>query len=399
LSVRRDQSFSSNRDDADHGTMSFGDHLDELRRRLLLSLVVPLPLSIIAFFFSNTLIHLLVLPLEHVLAANHLPRQLQVISIPEVVVTQLKLSVVAAVVLAAPWILWQLWKFVSPGLYQHERRFVRFLIPGSAVLTMCGVALMYFVMLPLMLRVMVLMASSLHASGGGSIDPRVEAMVVQDSLSITLRHHAPQSPQPGQAWVLWPDMTMFVAVPGAAPNAVEVLEVPKSNQPLLSQLYRLSDYIGFVLLLFLGIVLAFQMPLVVLLLGWVGLASAEWLRKKRRYALFICAIVAIVITPPDVVSMLIMLGPLYGLYELGIVLLVIAPARKVAEGRVLSIGRRGDNASAASDVRERRFATDNSSSQTSQTHRSAQTDDNGASGTSATQSRSANVDGDKDGPP
>jgi hypothetical protein len=79
------------------------------------------------------------------------------------------------------------------------------------------------------------------------------------------------------------------------------------------------------------------MPLVVVLLGWLGLASVDWLRAHRRYALFICGIVSAVITPStDIISMLVMLGPLYGLYELGIVLLTFAPAAKVADGTVLT---------------------------------------------------------------
>lgn len=361
----------------------------------MLALIVPLPISIIAFFFSNTLIELLVLPLYQVLAANDLPRQMQVISVPEVVVTQLKLSVVAAVVLGAPWILWQIWRFVSPGLHQHERRFVRFLIPGSAVLMLCGVTLMYFAMLPLMLRVMVLMGSSLHITGATqAIDPRAAAIIAQDDLLVLLRHHAPQNPSPGQAWVLWPDMNLYVQVEAGAPP----VQIPHPPQPLLAQMYRLSDYVGFVLLLFLGIVIAFQMPLVVVLLGWVGLANAEWLRKNRKYAFFICAIVSVLITPPDVVSMLIMLAPLYGLYELGILMLVIAPASRVAEGRIFSLHRQGDSVSQASPGHRQSPMADKSVSQTTQTHRSAQMDGDAGGGSTPTQSPSAEADGHKDGP-
>ena len=90
------------------------------------------------------------------------------------------------------------------------------------------------------------------------------------------------------------------------------------------------------MLLILAISIAFQMPLVILLLGWVGIVRIETLRTKRKYALFICGVIGAVITPPDALSMLMMLVPLYGLYELGIILLVLAPAQAVAEGSVLS---------------------------------------------------------------
>jgi sec-independent protein translocase protein TatC len=365
LSSKRDQSSFD-----DQATMSFGDHLEDLRKRILLALVVPLPLSVIAFFFSNTLIDLLVLPLYRVLAANGLPPQVQALSPPEVVVTQLKLSVIAAIVLSAPWMLWQAWKFISPGLYKHERRFVHFLIPGSAILTLCGIALMYFGMLPLMLRVLVLLGSSLHISGPAqTMDPRIEAVLKQPNLKIELRYSDPQPLAVGQAWLRCSDLRLFVAVEGGSPGAVIPLEVPKINQPLVAQVFRLADYIGFVLLLLLGIVIAFQMPLVVVLLGWVGIVRADWLRKQRKYAFFICAIVAIVITPPDVVSMLIMLLPLYGLYELGILLLVIAPASAVAEGRVFSLRRLSRDDGAGTTPRR-----DKSQSQPAQAHRAAQAD-------------------------
>jgi sec-independent protein translocase protein TatC len=90
-----------------------------------------------------------------------------------------------------------------------------------------------------------------------------------------------------------------------------------------------------VLLLMLGIVIAFQMPLVILLMGWVGLVTADGLRSKRKYALLICAAVAAVITPADALSMLMMLVPLVALFELSILLLIFAPASAVAEGIVL----------------------------------------------------------------
>ena len=104
---------------------------------------------------------------------------------------------------------------------------------------------------------------------------------------------------------------------------------------MIAQEFRLTTYINFVLLLMLGIVLAFQMPLVILLMGWLGLVTADGLRSKRKYALLICAVVAAMITPADALSMLMMLVPLVALFELSIVMLVFAPASAVAEGTVL----------------------------------------------------------------
>jgi sec-independent protein translocase protein TatC len=74
---------------------------------------------------------------------------------------------------------------------------------------------------------------------------------------------------------------------------------------------------------------------VILLLGWMGLVTAAGLRAKRKYAVFVCAAVAAMITPADALSMLLMLVPLVALFELSILLLVFAPASAVAEGTVL----------------------------------------------------------------
>ena len=108
-----------------------------------------------------------------------------------------------------------------------------------------------------------------------------------------------------------------------------------TGRPMIAQEFRLSTYLDFVMLLIMAISIAFQMSLVILLVGWTGIVSKETLRRKRKYALFICGAISAVITPADALSMLMMLLPLYLLYELGIVLLVIAPAKAVAEGTVL----------------------------------------------------------------
>jgi Sec-independent protein secretion pathway component TatC len=324
------------------GTMSFGDHLEELRRRILLGLVIPGPLAIVLFMVSNTLIDWLKLPVLRMLIANGLPPQLQVLTPTEAIMVQVKVSMIAAIVLSAPWILYQAWKFVEPGLYAHERRFVHFLLPLSAVLTILGLALMYFVMLPLMLRVLILIGVGMQgAPVQPPLDPRIaELMKSHPVLHVVTEQPATSTPAPtmGEVWLTWPAMDLYAAV--ADPNgAVQVLPVPRAATTSVQQMYRLSEYINLVLMLMLAIAIAFQMPLVIVLLGWMGLASPRWLREKRKYALMVCAVLAVIITPPDVISMLIMLVPLYGLYELGIVLLRIAPASAVAEGRVFSLRR------------------------------------------------------------
>ena len=317
----------------DHFTMSFGDHLEELRRRLLWGLALPIPLSIVTFLLSNTLIEWLLLPLYAVLARHGLETEVVALSPPEVLITKIKLSVIAALILSAPWLLFQLWRFIAPGLYGHERRFVYFLIPGSFVLTIAGVALMYFVMLPLMLEVLVMFGARLELSAlGPEKDERVQALLDSEP-AVAMRVTEPDAPALGTAWLMLPEQELYVAVDDGD-GGTDVVFVPKGFTGRVAQTFRISYVINFELLLMLAISIAFQMPLVILLLGWLGLVSPEWLRSQRKYALLVCGALAAIITPADVISMVAMLLPLYCLYELGILLLMIAPASAVAEGKL-----------------------------------------------------------------
>ena len=103
----------------------------------------------------------------------------------------------------------------------------------------------------------------------------------------------------------------------------------------LAQQFRLADYLDFTLTFILGTCVAFQAPLVVLLLGWIGVLDVQSLGKFRRYAIFLALLLSAIITPTgDPISLFIMFVPLYLLYELGIILLRIAPPHAVAGGEV-----------------------------------------------------------------
>lgn len=348
--------------------MSFGEHLQELRSRLFKALVVPLPLAIGFFVVAWYIRGLLIAPLEAAQRANGQAFKITALSPAETITTDMKLAVIAALSVSAPWLLYQLWKFVEPGLYTSERRYVHFLTPLSAVLTVCSIALFYWILLPFTLLFLV---------GFGAAQPRtVEApapAVAPDPSQPAAAPFAfpvlevdPVAPMAGEAWISTEKQVLRIAVPvqKVTPNALlglaeeatkaiesvasdrtatseqprlAILEIPLTVLGGVSQEYRLSEYISFTLLLLAGSVIAFQLPVVILLLGWIGIVSPKVLREKRRWALFIMAIIAAVVTPPDVTSMLLLLVPLAMLYELGILLLVFVPAHKVRQGRVFSV--------------------------------------------------------------
>ncbi|MDG2476973.1 MAG: twin-arginine translocase subunit TatC [Phycisphaerales bacterium] len=310
-------------------TMSLGDHIDELRKRLIAGLIVPLPLSILIFFVAHILIEWLLLPLQHVQLAWGFPPEVQVLSPPEFLMLELKLSIILALVLSLPWLLWQTWLFVSPGLYPRERRFVYLLMPGSFLLTLIGIAVMYFFMLPLMLQVLMLITR------GVDVPPQylpIPGTGADSALVIPMLDTPPTEAIVGQAWVNADATSLRIAVTSDVEGQVQVLQMPLQGRTAVTQVFQLSSYINFVLALLLGVSLAFQLPLVMLLGGWLGLLNAPLLRSKRRWALLVCTIVSAITTPADAFSMLLMLVPLYGLYEFGIILVAALPVERVARG-------------------------------------------------------------------
>lgn len=309
----------------EHGTMSIGDHLEELRTRIILCIIPPIPLAILFFLVSDSIVRWFLVPLYSVLEKHGLPTQVQVLSPPEFLLAEMKIAFGAAVLTAGPWIMYQLWKFVSPGLHRHERRFVYFLIPFSTLLGILGLLLMYFVMLPVILDFMVTLA--------GRVEMNTTSIVAGESISdvtYPVLYTNPEVATLGDAWVKMPEGVLTIAVESTTADSLSTITMPMSHGSLISQQFQLSSYLGFVILLMFAIAVAFQLPMVMLLLGWIGVVTPDWLRKNRRYAILILALISALITPQDVISMLMMLVPLYLLFELGIQLIVWVPMSKVA---------------------------------------------------------------------
>lgn len=373
---------------SDVTSMSFGEHLHELRGRVFKALIVPLPLMILFFVFAEYIRNILIAPLFVALRANGQTVQIQALSPAETITTDMKLAIIAALSIAAPWLLFQLWKFVEPGLYIHERRYVYFLTPLSTLLTVVAIATFYWILLPIGLLFLV---------GFGASQPRLidlpkagDAAAVQATtppavapMTLPVLAEDPATPAPGQVWISVRDQVLRVAIPyernepdalvGLAQRTSEyltiggptlddtpklsILEVPLSVLGGISQIYRLSEYIDFTLLMLAGTVIAFQMPVAILLLGWVGFVSPKFLREKRRFAVFIMAIIAAAVTPTaDPGTMMLMFMPLWLLYEFGILLLVLVPARNVSQGRLFSVAGIREQAEQAAQA-ERKWTT------------------------------------------
>ncbi len=313
--------------------MSFGDHLDELRKRVFLAVIVPVPLMLLLFVFASHIRMLLCAPLLDAMRANNLPAQLTVLSPIETMTTDLKISLIGALVIAAPWVIWQLWKFISPGLYQHEQRFVRLLLPGSGVLALIGLGLLYFVMLPLILTVLV----SFSVAPSSLREASQSASATSASPALRVVESDPELVHAGESWINATTRELRIALPVAGDAAhLEIASVALDHPGTLVSAFRLSEYLDFVLLFAMCFALAFQLPIALLLLSWVGVVNPSFLRKHRRYALFGVVVVAAAVAPGDALSLLVVAVPLYVLYEFSIWLIVMAPPSRVAAGSVLS---------------------------------------------------------------
>lgn len=311
--------------------MSFGDHLDELRRRLMLSFVGVIPVFIVAMYFGKTVLNFLIRPVQSELRHAGQPASMQSTGVLETFGAYFHVSIIVTILVGSPWILWQLWKFVAPGLYNHERRFVYFLLPLSTVLTVTGISLLYLAIVPAMLRFFIPFGADI-----GLTAPTIAEIAPNVAIpTLPVLNGDPAAPQLGMAWInsVLQQLRVCVGMDGTTPVILGTDLVKGAG---ISQNYRVNEYIQLFLTLALAFAVAFQLPVVVLLLGWAGIIDRPWLAKYRRHALLGCAILSALLTPGDPTSLIMLWLPLYGLYELGGLLLKYFPARRVA-GNALAI--------------------------------------------------------------
>jgi sec-independent protein translocase protein TatC len=310
--------------------MSFGDHLEELRRRLIFALLTVLPLFVLSMVFGKELVDLLLRPANAQLRDSGLGGTFIVTNPLEALGAYFRVAAVVTIVVGVPAILFQLWLFISPGLYPHERRFALFLIPLSLLLSCIGLLFLYFVMLPAMLSFLI----QFGASMGQASTPLVEAAPEVFTVRIPVLAGDPAAPPSGAVWfnTHLGHLRVNRAIEGAAPAIVGVPMVLAAG---IAQQFRVSEYVDLFFTMALAFAIGFQTPVVVLLLGWMGIVDRPMLARKRKHAVFAAFIVSAILTPsPDPFSMALLAVPLYLLYELGVLMLRLLPASRLAEGGI-----------------------------------------------------------------
>lgn len=246
----------------------FLEHLIELRRRLITSLLA-LGVGVgVCYPFAPHIFKFLSEPLWQAMGEES-GRRLIYTGLTEAFLTYLKLSFFGGFILTFPIILWQMWLFVGPGLYHHEKKLIGPFLILSPLLFAMGAGLAYYVVCP-------------------------------------------------WAWQFFLSFELATETNGLA----------------LQLEARMSEYLSLMMKLILAFGLCFQLPIILFGLAKLGILSLETLTRKRKYAFLIIVIVAAVMTPPDIISPLSLIIPLYALYEISIGLLKLSSKGKFKEEKI-----------------------------------------------------------------
>lgn len=225
------------------------EHLKDLRKRLILVSVAFLVAASLSFSYARRI--------RDVLRTLGGDIELIYITPSEALMTDVKISLLAGFFLALPFILYQVWIFVAPGLYRREKKYLALVVLSSLLLFALGSLFAFTVVLPF-------------------------------------------------------TMAFFRGFAG----------------PGLSALFSYDKYISYIATLTTLFGVVFQLPLIMVFLAYAGIITPDGLRRQRKLAVLVTFVVAAVLTPPDVVSQIMMAVPIIGLYELSVILTSIVTKRK-----------------------------------------------------------------------
>lgn len=245
--------------------MTYGAHLDVFRRALLRILLITMVCACIIFFFKETTFNILLAPSEWDFCTYRWIEQIINIfnsgfhfdefcvdliatDLSSQFMTHITTAIYLGLLCASPFILYELFKFVSPALLENEKRYSVQIVFTVYALFLVGVLMSYYVIFPISFRFL----------GTYSVAEKIHSTITLDSYIST-----------------------FVT-----------------------------------LTLLMGVV--FQLPVIAFILGKMGIVTSHYLAKYRRYAILIICLISAIITPPDIMTLILVATPLYMLYELSI---------------------------------------------------------------------------------
>ena len=328
--------------------MTFGEHLEELRWRLVKAVASIAIGFAIAFYFRDAVMTFFVRP--YLLAARWEGASQYLIALhpTEVFMVVLKLCALVGIMLASPYAFYQIWAFVAAGLYPRERSLVTRMVPASVALFSLGVAFLFYIVLPIALRVLLSMNNWVPMPQGQPSG--LVALLMGQRAGVTTPTTQPQFPKvpilnddpvnpgPSSIWINQNEGKLKIALDD---KQILVSDLHLTDASIVESRYALGEYVSFATGLAFGFGLGFQVPLVVLLLSRIGILSAAQMAGSRKFVILGAFVVGAILTPtPDIYNQLLLTIPMILLFEVGLV------AARFSEKRHAPLRGNGSNSSA-----------------------------------------------------
>ncbi|MBM2291250.1 twin-arginine translocase subunit TatC [Sulfitobacter pseudonitzschiae] len=258
----------SHADDIEDSSAPLIEHLAELRTRLIRSVLAFVVAMIFCFSFGSAILDFLLIPIEQTMRDLGNPNPVMQYTAPqEYFFTLVRISMVGGLAISFPVIAYQLWRFVAPGLYKNEKSaFLPFLI-ASPALFLLGAAFAQYVVVPMAMQFFLGFADAAS----------ILTAIVQD---------------------------------GAVKDSTKGIDIVFQG--------KVNESLDITLKMIVAFGLCFQLPVLLTLMGKAGLVSSQGLANVRKYAIVGILVVAALVTPPDVVTQLILFVVVFGLYEISI---------------------------------------------------------------------------------
>ena len=233
-------------------------HIADLRKRLTISTITVVIMFFACFSFYEPILEWMMAPVKHALPAG---TSMIAVEIQETFFTAMKVAFFGGFIISLPVIFWQLWLFLAPGLYDHEKKLVVPFVFFATLMFLLGAAFAYYIVVPIGFDFLIAFGNS-----------------------------------------------------------------------VVSVLPSIGKYVGFFTKLMIGFGIAFELPVITFFLAKIGIVNDQMLKDFFRYAVVLIFIVSAILTPPDVISQVLMAAPLLILYGVSIYIAkVFNPAQKEEE--------------------------------------------------------------------